>query len=475
MQTVTRYGDGVDRWLTFRRRFVADLTATPGCCGLALSRLARTLESPGVCLLALDERGQDATVLAWSGDSEPDTMCGWLDELPLNDVESRSRAGEGLLVSTPRATGYCVAVESGFVALVAIGEFDAREQVGTLLATLLPDIRRRMPIPGLERGPHPLPERPGLRFPEGYVRGVSPAMERVYRQLEPLTDGDLPVLIRGETGVGKEHVAQILHLSSARRNGPFVAINCAAVPEELLEAELFGIGERVATGVASRRGLFQEATGGTLFLDEIGEMPPVLQAKLLRVLEEKKLRPLGGSPLEIDLRLLTATNADLERRIEEGAFRRDLYFRIAGFVVRLPSLAERRQDLPLLIEGLLEKSAREVGKALRGLTLGALDRLVGRSWPGNVRELEHEIRRLVYCCPPGGAIESWMISGDEREDAAARDGATVSPEPRLPVLNLAELERRAISEALRLTDNNQVRAARLLGVSRHVLRRRLQS
>jgi len=213
-------------------------------------------------------------------------------------------------------------------------------------------------------------------------------------------------------------------------------------------------------------------------------MPAGLQAKLLRVLQEKRLRPLGGAPADIDVRLLTATNADLEARIEERSFRRDLYFRIAGVVVRVPSLAERREDIPVLIESLLGRTARDVGKAVRGLTVGALDRLVRRAWPGNVRELEHEIRRLVYLCPPSGVIESSMISGYEAGGAAtvrpaplvAAGGAapTGDPAPSLPVLDLGELERLAIAEALRQTNDNQVRAAKLLGVSRHVLRRRLE-
>lgn len=321
----------------------------------------------------------------------------------------------------------------------------------------------------------PALDRSRLRFPQGYVRGVSAAMAEVHRQIEAIAPGDLPVLLRGETGVGKELAAEIIHRSSPRRDAPFVAINCAAIPTELLEAELFGIGERVATGVAARRGQIAQAAGGTLFLDEIGEMPPELQAKLLRVLQEKKLRPLGGVPIEVDVRLVTATNADLERLILEGRFRRDLYFRIAGLVLRLPTLAERREDLPLLIEGLLETAMREIGKPVRGITVGALERLVRRPWPGNVRELGHEIRRLVYLCPAGGTIESAMVSGGEPVEAQpAPEPAAITAAPGLPTLHLGELEQLAIGEAMRRTGNNQVRAARLLGISRHVLRRRLE-
>jgi DNA-binding NtrC family response regulator len=476
--------DKADRWLRLIRSFMADLAATPGCCALALSRLARELGVAGACLLTLDDAGRHETVIASAGDVDPETLREWLDQLPLGDAENRSSPGDGLLISGPQATGFLAPASGGFAALVVLGDFGGRDETGPLFSTLVDLIRKLMPIPRFESGSPTQRERPKLRFPEGYVRGVSPAMEQLYRVLEGLVQGDLPVLIRGETGAGKELVAQILHLSSSRGEGPFVAINCAAIPADLLEAELFGIGGRVATGVAARRGQFLEARGGTLFLDEISEMPVGLQAKLLRVLQERKLRPLGGAPVDVDVRLLTATNADLEARIEEGSFRRDLYFRIAGVVVRVPSLAERREDIPVLIESLLGRTARDVGKAVRGLTVGALDRLVRRAWPGNVRELEHEIRRLVYLCPPGGVIESSMISGYEAGGAAtarpaplvAAGGAapTGDPAPSLPVLDLGELERLAIAEALRQTNDNQVRAAKLLGVSRHVLRRRLE-
>ncbi len=470
--------DQVERWLVFIRHFVSDLTAGPGGCGLALTRLAGELGTTGACLLSIDQQGREESVLAAGGEMDAAALRGWLAELTLWDPGGMALFGEGLLISQAQATGYFVPAAGGLLALVVNGTFGGRDKTEPLLQTLLSLIRKLVPLPDLADLASLRPERAKLCFPPAYIRGVSPVMEQVYGQLEPLVEGDLPVLIRGETGVGKEMVAEILHLSSPRRQGPFVAINCAAVPAELLEAELFGIGERVATGVAGRRGQFQLAQGGTLFLDEVGEMSTELQVKLLRVLQEKKLRPLGNPPVDINVRLLTATNADLEALIEQGTFRRDLYFRIAGFVVRLPTLAERRDDLPLLIAGLFEKTVQELGKPVRGLTVGALERLIHRPWPGNVRELAHEIRRLVCLCPPGGVVDSSMISGAEPGAAASRaakeesrvEARGTSP---LPVLDLAELERLAIAEALERTNGNQVRAARLLGVSRHVLRRRL--
>ena len=260
------------------------------------------------------------------------------------------------------------------------------------------------------------PKRPAaevaspLTFPEGYVPGRSAAMQRLYAQMQPLLQGDLPVLLLGETGVGKEQIAHILHASSPAGGGPFVAVNCAAIPADLLESEMFGIARGVASGVSERPGKFQLARGGTLFLDEIGDMPTALQAKLLRALQGKEIQPVGGAPVRVDTRVITATNSDLDRRIETGQFRRDLYYRVAGFVLRVPPLRERRDDLPGLVRAFARAFAREVGKPVPGITAPALRALALHSWPGNVRELEHEMRRLAYVCPEGESIEPGMLS-----------------------------------------------------------------
>jgi transcriptional regulator with PAS, ATPase and Fis domain len=269
--------------------------------------------------------------------------------------------------------------------------------------------------------------------------------------------------------VGKEFLAHILHDSSRRRRGPFVAVNCAAIPADLLEAEMFGIGRGVATGVTERRGKFQAAEGGSLFLDEIGDMPLALQAKLLRALQEKEVQPVGGAPVSVDIRVIAATNSDLHRRMEDGRFRRDLYFRLAGFVLRVPPLRERREDVPGLVERLMRTCARDTGRALHGVTVKALRTLVAYAWPGNVRELEHEVRRLVYLCPDGEAIDSTMISPHVR--AAAPEVAAAEPAP--DTLDLAAqvdaLEQRLIREALARAAGNRSQAARLLGISRNGL------
>jgi DNA-binding NtrC family response regulator len=342
-----------------------------------------------------------------------------------------------------------------------------RAETEALLRIVLTVLRRLRPGDHA-RASEPGPEAPGLVLPEGYVPGDSPAARHLHEQLRPLVHGDLPVLLLGETGVGKEFLARILHDSSPRRRGPFVAVNCAAIPADLLEAEMFGIGKGVATGVMERRGTFQMAEGGTLFLDEIGDMPLELQAKLLRALQEKEIQPVGGAPAAVDIRVIAATNSDLERRMEEGRFRRDLYFRVAGFALRVPPLRERREDVPVLVEAFLRAFARESGKTLRGITVKALRLLIAYAWPGNVRELEHEVRRLVHVCPQGEAIDSTMISPHIAAPGPGHDAAAAVGTFDLGK-NLDALERRLIGEALAQAHGNRSRAAKLLGVSRNGL------
>jgi transcriptional regulator with AAA-type ATPase domain len=313
------------------------------------------------------------------------------------------------------------------------------------------------------------------RFPPGYVVGKSDLMTILHHQLDLLSRGDFPVLVLGETGVGKEHIAHIIHSWSNRNRGPFVALNCAAIPAELLEAELFGIGRGVASGVLEREGYFQQADGGTLFLDEIGELQLPLQAKLLRVLQEKEIRRLGGATIPVDVRILAATNSDLRGRMADGGFRADLYYRVAGFELRVPPLRERKEDIAQLIEHFIKLYAEEAQKVVRGVALETLELLTEYTWPGNIRELGHELRRLVYLCPDNGTISADLLSASIRAPAAptraARAPASLSLllEPQLE-----EVERRLILQALALAKGNQTRAARMLGVSRNGLALKLQ-
>ncbi|MCP4656101.1 MAG: FHA domain-containing protein [bacterium] len=471
-------------WIPLIRRFFVDLHAG-GDAARALATVVLELGVGGACLVDLAET-RDPTLVAAYGDVDPVGLEALLPRLSQAAAPGASPAP--ILVSLPEATG--LSLPGIPVGLVVFGEFVGRQRSESLLATLLEIYQRLRPTEDSAVGSGEASAE--LDFPPGWVPGVSPAMTALCHQMRPLVTGGLPVLVIGETGVGKELIAKTLHLSSERRRKPFVAINCAAIPADLLEAELFGIGERVATGVAGRKGHFRQAEGGTLLLDEIADMSAPLQAKLLRVLQEKKLHPVGGTPVAIDVRVVAATNADIYAMMEGGTFRRDLFYRIAGFVLRVPPLRDRREDVPLLVENFLRRFSAESGKPVRGVTVRALRALVEYSWPGNVRELEHEARRLVYVCPSGQPIELAMLpesitaagpepslptsvtsppavtaphpAGNEKEDAEA---------PSDEGLQLAELERRTIEEAMSRCGGNKAQAARLLGISRSALRRRL--
>lgn len=415
----------------------------------------------------------------WSSGEEPRLIAA-VGEVAL-------RHGFAELVSQPLAGGACRTVRTdieGSGLSAALGR-SGGERLGLALwgmagAAELPSgvariflrmvdafLLARLPAEPLDAGLSG--ELPGLRLPEGYVPGESAAMAALYREMRALAPSDIPVLLIGETGAGKEHLARILHASSPRREGPFVAVNCAAIPAELLEAEMFGIGKGVATGVSGRPGKFELARGGTLFLDEIGDMPLPLQAKLLRALQDREISPVGAPAVSIDIRVVSATNADVRRHVEEGRFRADLFYRLAGVALEVPPLRRRREDVPLLVESFIRTFSREAGKRVRGITVRALERLVDYPWPGNVRELEHEIRRLVHLCPPGQPIDEPQLSEAIRHPTLGDEPSLSPGEPLDLDVHVARLERRLILEALERTDGNRTQAARLLGISRNGL------
>ncbi|MCP3962161.1 MAG: FHA domain-containing protein [bacterium] len=312
-----------------------------------------------------------------------------------------------------------------------------------------------------------------LVFPDGYVAGRSHAMRRLYKQMRPLLGARMPVLVEGETGTGKESVAQTLHLSSPRHAAPLVAINCAAIPSDLLEAEFFGIGEGVATGVRKRSGKFLDAHGGTMLLDELAEMPLQLQAKLLRALDRGKIEPVGATAAPVDVWVIAATNTHLQERVEQGLFRRDLYHRVAGYVLPVPALCERREDIPRLVVHFLKEAAAEDDKALAGVTHRAMGMLSSYHWPGNVRELELEVRRLAYACTPGEAIESTMLS-ESLQNAEFAEPCVQEEESLRLAGQVRNTERRAILKALEHAGGSQRLAAQLLDISRTTLSRKLR-
>ena len=227
--------------------------------------------------------------------------------------------------------------------------------------------------------------------------GKSNRMRDLYALMQRAAESDITVLVQGESGTGKELVARLIHYNSPRKTGPFVAVNCAAIPETLIESELFGHERGAFTGASTRRiGQFERAQGGTVLLDEIGDMPIALQAKLLRVLEEREIQRVGGtSAIPIDIRVISATNRDLEVAVKEGGFRADLFYRLAAFPFVIPPLREHREDIPLLAAQFLKDHAERAGESIRGISPAALQRLLAYDWPGNVRELKNAIERAV--------------------------------------------------------------------------------
>lgn len=303
------------------------------------------------------------------------------------------------------------------------------------------------------------------RFPTGYLEGRSAAITQLYRELDSLSQGDFPVLILGETGVGKEYIAQLLHLWSGRACGPFVPVNCAAIPNELWEAEMFGIAKGVATGVHEREGYFSKADGGTLFLDEVGEIPQALQSKLLRVLQDSIVTRLGGTQVKVNVRVIAATNTDIWRLVGEGKFRPDLYYRIASVTLHVPSLRERPEDFPIMLQNFLRKFSREAGRPVPGVTIDAFEALREYHWPGNIREMENELRRLVYTCRDTNLIDESLLSTRILSSLIVNSEQSSIRSLNLE-LRLNELERQLIIEALTKARGNRSLAAKTLGVTR---------
>jgi two-component system nitrogen regulation response regulator GlnG len=327
-------------------------------------------------------------------------------------------------------------------------------------------------------------------------------MQEIYRTVARLTTTDLTVMITGESGTGKELVARALHDYGRRRTGPFVAINMAAIPRELIEAELFGHERGAFTGALARGvGRFEQASGGTLFLDEIGDMPPEAQTRLLRVLQEGEFTTVGGrTPVKANVRIVAATHRDLRQLIRQGLFREDLFYRLNVVPIRLPPLRERVEDIPLLARHFLDR-ARAAGLPAKQLDAAAVERLKGHSWPGNARELENLMRRLAALYPQevigadavaaelaeaepaardgtagaGGAAPATLEQAVERHlsafVAAHRDGMPIRG---LYDRVLAEVERPLLRLALSATRGNQIKAAAMLGLNRNTLRKKIR-
>jgi len=306
------------------------------------------------------------------------------------------------------------------------------------------------------------------------IIGASPEITDVFEQVDAVADTTARVLITGDTGTGKELIAHAIHYRSGRSQKPFIRINCAALPEGILESELFGHEKGAFTGaIRQHRGKFEQAHGGTLFLDEIGEITAAVQAKLLRVLEAGELQRLGGSTtLQVDVRVISATNRDLRQEVAESRFREDLYYRLNVFTVHLPALRERRGDIPLLVEHFVKRYAEQVGRGALKVDPSTLQRLINYGWPGNVRELQHVIERAVILSRDGALTGVKLPEVAPSPDAAAERSGL--PEGMTLQAALMEYERQVIIEALKRGKGVQAQAARILGISRSNLNYRVK-
>jgi DNA-binding NtrC family response regulator len=308
-------------------------------------------------------------------------------------------------------------------------------------------------------------------LPRTHIVGDSAAMRQLGQLVARVARTRATVLVTGETGTGKELVARAIHEQSDRARRPFVPINCSALPESLLESELFGHTRGSFTGaVATKRGLFEEAAGGTLFLDEISTIPPSAQVKLLRVLQDRRLYRVGGTqPLSVDFRLVAATNVDLAAEVRAGRFREDLYYRLNVFPVRVPPLRERRSDIPLLVHWFRIRCAQDNDLVAPEIDAAVMNRLVEYEWPGNVRELENFIERTVIMCAGQPVVECDLARPDESPaesrllETARREG-----------WDLERLERCYILDVLESTRGHRGRAAEILGIDRRTLYRKLK-
>jgi len=330
-------------------------------------------------------------------------------------------------------------------------------------------IRRALEKQRIERENRRLREALRQQTPFEEILGQSQGMRRVFDAIRRVAGGETTVIIRGESGTGKELVARAIHGASDRKDGPFVAVQCSALPETLIESELFGHEKGAFTGaVATRQGRFEMAHGGTLFLDEIGTLTPAVQAKLLRVLEGRQFERLGGKEtLRVDVRLISATNEDLEHRVRQGGFREDLYYRVNVFPIVLPHLRERREDIPLLVDHFLKIFCKERGVPAKSIAPEALERLQGHAWKGNVRELVNVVQNLVLTTD-GGRITA--------ADLPAHPGALAVETPRpgrldagptnLPAA-VERFERQLLEQALAQAEGVKVEAARLLGIDKN--------
>ena len=348
---------------------------------------------------------------------------------------------------------------------------DGQEVIGNLM--VYRDVSKEIEVEQMKAEVLHLRKELGAVHSFDGIIGDSPAMRKVYALMERALESDVTVLIVGESGTGKEMVAKAFHFGGPRQSGPFIVINCAAIPETLIESELFGHEQGAFTGAITQRlGAFERAKGGTVLLDEVGDMPPLLQSKLLRVLQERKIQRLGGTvPIDVDVRLIAATNKNLEASVRTGEFREDLFYRLSVFPILLPPLRDRREDISVLVNHFLKKHTEHLNKSASSLSAATLRALLQYNWPGNVRELENVIERAVLL----ETTEVLQVHNLPRElSLPLFSEPRTDPWAPMAYLPLSEVERQAIVYTLELLSHNVAEAARVLGVNRATLYRKLK-
>ena len=336
---------------------------------------------------------------------------------------------------------------------------------------LMTVVEKALEVRALRAENRELREALGQRYAFDNIIGRSSAMQEIFATVARVAPTRATVLLAGESGVGKDMIARAIHQHSPRHDRPFVKINCTALPENLMESELFGYEKGAFTGAnTTKPGKFEQADTGTVFLDEIGDVPPGIQVKLLRILQEREFERLGSNKTRhIDVRVLAATNVDLRAALENGTFREDLYYRLNVMPINIPPLRERKEDIPALAEHFVKKLANETGSRANSISPGAIHGLLAYHWPGNVRELENVIERSLVLAP-GEVLEA----DDIRLDMSPRTKANHAADQFLPEgMTLDEYEHSIIKEALKRADGNKSQAARLLGLTRNALRYRL--
>ncbi len=357
------------------------------------------------------------------------------------------------------------------VEAMKVGAYDYLTKPFRHINEILLTVERALEKPRLVVEVQRLRRELGRRHQFAGLVGVSPAMQEVYDLIEKVAAQEVTVMIQGESGTGKEIVARAIHSLSARRDGPFIPVNCGAIAESLLESELFGHVRGAFTGaVTETKGLFRAAEGGTIFLDEIAEISHSLQVKLLRVLQEREVRPVGSDrSVKVDVRVVAATNRPLDEAIQDGTLRKDLFYRLNVVSIQLPPLRERASDIPLLVQHFIEVFNERTGKDVCAISSEALEILARHSWPGNVRELENVVER-TYALGAGPVITAKDLPPYLASEPV---GIPKTASPQRPVL-LRDLEAETILRVLRETGGNQVQAARLLGVDRKTIHRKLK-